>query len=58
MTDKLKKARQYTQFVGQDRPRRNAVRLAHGRGKFVDDITFANLAHIAFFRSPHAHAEI
>lgn len=58
MSDNIKNAERYTQFVGQDKPRRNAVRLAHGRGKFVDDITFANLAHIAFFRSPHAHAEI
>lgn len=46
------------QFVGQDKPRRNAVRHAHGRGNFVDDISFTNLAHIAFFRSPHAHADI
>ena len=58
MSEKTKNTERYTQFVGQDKPRRNAVRLAHGRGKFVDDITFANLAHIAFFRSPHAHAEI
>jgi len=48
----------HSEFVGQDRPRRNAVRHAHGRGRFVDDIAFGNLAHIAFFRSPHAHAEI
>lgn len=45
-------------IVGQDRPRRNAIRHAQGRGRFVDDIAFANLAHLAILRSPHAHAEI
>jgi CO/xanthine dehydrogenase Mo-binding subunit len=50
--------RRKTQFSGQDRPRRNALRHARGRGCFVDDMAFANLAHIAFFRSPYAHAKI
>jgi carbon-monoxide dehydrogenase large subunit len=45
-------------IAGQDRPRRNAIRHAQGRGRFVDDNVFANLAHLAVARSPHAHAEI
>ncbi|MDF1777337.1 MAG: xanthine dehydrogenase family protein molybdopterin-binding subunit [Rhizobiaceae bacterium] len=52
------KAQRHSQFVGQDKPRRNAIRHAHGRGRFVDDIAFGNLAHLAFLRSPYAHAEI
>ena len=45
-------------IVGQDKPRRNAIRHAQSRGRFVDDIAFANLAHLVIVRSPHAHAEI
>jgi len=58
MSGPYENTERHTQFVGQDKPRRNAVRHAHGRGKFVDDIVLPNLAHIAFFRSPYAHAEI
>ncbi len=52
------KTPRHASFVGHDKPRRNALRHASGRGRFVDDIAFANLAHIAFLRSPHAHARI
>lgn len=45
-------------FVGQRVPRENARRLAEGRGRYVDDIAFRNVAHVAFVRSPHAHARI
>jgi carbon-monoxide dehydrogenase large subunit len=39
-------------------PRANAARLLQGRGAFTDDLRFPRLAHVAFFRSPYAHARI
>lgn len=45
-------------FVGKAVPRDSARRLSQGRGSYVDDIAFRNLAHVAFVRSPHAHARI
>src|SRR5882672_3845708 len=45
-------------YIGQSVPRPGAKRLLQGRGAFVDDLRFPRLAHIAFFRSPYAHARI
>jgi CO/xanthine dehydrogenase Mo-binding subunit len=45
-------------YIGQSVPRPNAARLLQGRGAFIDDLRFPRLAHVAFFRSPHAHARI
>src|SRR5215212_3094442 len=45
-------------YIGQSLPRPNAQRLLQGRGAFIDDLRFPRLAHVAFFRSPHAHARI
>jgi carbon-monoxide dehydrogenase large subunit len=45
-------------YIGQSVPRPNAVRLLQGRGSFIDDLRFPRLAHVVFFRSPHAHARI
>ena len=45
-------------YIGQSVPRPNAQRLLQGRGVFVDDLRFPRLAHVAFFRSPYAHARI
>ena len=45
-------------YIGQSVPRPNAVRLLQGRGVFTDDLRFPRLAHVAFFRSPYAHARI
>jgi CO/xanthine dehydrogenase Mo-binding subunit len=45
-------------YIGQSVPRPNAQRLLQGRGAFIDDLRFPRLAHVAFFRSPHAHAKI
>ncbi len=58
MTQPSKYPERIALIAGQDRPRRNAIRHAQGRGRFVDDIAFANLAHLAVARSPHAHAKI
>jgi len=45
-------------YIGQRVPRPNAQRLLQGRGAYTDDLRFPRLAHVAFFRSPHAHAKI
>src|SRR3954466_8485855 len=45
-------------YIGESMPRPNAQRLLQGRGTYVDDVRFPRLAHVAFFRSPYAHARI
>jgi carbon-monoxide dehydrogenase large subunit len=45
-------------YIGQSVPRPNAQRLLQGRGAFIDDLRFPRLAHVAFLRSPYAHALI
>ena len=45
-------------YIGESVPRPNAARLLQGRGAFTDDLRFPRLAHVVFFRSPHAHALI
>src|SRR5919202_1209707 len=45
-------------YIGESVPRPNAQRLLQGRGAFIDDLRFPRLAHVAFFRSPYAHASI
>src|SRR5882762_5232653 len=45
-------------YIGQSVPRPNARRLLQGRGSFIDDLRFPRLAHVAFLRSPYAHAKI
>ena len=45
-------------WVGQPLPRREDLPLLTGRGRFVDDVQVANPLHVAFARSPWAHAEI
>ncbi len=45
--------------VGRSEPRVDGVKLATGRGSFVDDIPRpAGLLHASILRSPHAHARI
>jgi aerobic carbon-monoxide dehydrogenase large subunit len=45
-------------YIGRSIPRANAKRLLQGRGAYTDDLKFPRLAHVVFFRSPHAHAKI
>ncbi|MBT5308930.1 MAG: hypothetical protein HOL37_06315 [Rhodospirillaceae bacterium] len=45
-------------YVGKTVPRPNAKRLVQGRGTFVDDIELPRMVHLAFQRSPYAHANI
>jgi len=47
-----------TGYIGKSIPRANAKRLLQGRGTYTDDLRFPRLAHIVYFRSPHAHARI
>ena len=45
-------------YIGKSVPRPNAKKLVEGRGQYVDDVTLPRMAHVAFVRSPHAHARI
>jgi carbon-monoxide dehydrogenase large subunit len=45
-------------YIGKSVPRPNARKLVEGRGQFVDDVILPRLVHVAFARSPHAHARI
>ena len=45
-------------YIGKSVPRPNARKLVEGRGQFVDDIVLPRMVHVAFVRSPHAHARI
>src|SRR2546425_4462921 len=44
--------------VGAPLKRPDDPRLLTGRGRYVDDITLPRMVHVAFVRSPHAHAAI
>jgi len=44
--------------IGDAPKRREDQRFLTGRGRYLDDIAFANLAHAVVLRSPHAHAVI
>lgn len=45
-------------YIGKTVPRPNAARLVQGRGQYVDDVVLPRLVHVAFVRSPLAHARI
>ncbi|WP_343117431.1 xanthine dehydrogenase family protein molybdopterin-binding subunit [Ostreiculturibacter nitratireducens] len=45
-------------YIGKTVPRPNAGKLAQGRGRYVDDIVLPRMVHVAFLRSPMAHAKI
>ena len=45
-------------YIGRSVPRPNITRLIKGRGQFVSDLVLPRMAHVAFVRSPHAHARI
>jgi len=45
-------------YIGKTVPRPNLDRLLQGRGLYVSDIELPRMAHVAFVRSPHAHAKI
>ena len=45
-------------YIGRSVPRPNLARLSQGRAQFVSDMVLPRMAHVAFVRSPHAHADI
>src|SRR5713226_4488915 len=45
-------------YIGRAVPRPNLARLLAGRGQFVSDVVLPRMVHVAFVRSPHAHASI
>ena len=45
-------------LIGQPIPRPAVRRLIRGRGRYVGDINLPRMLHLAFVRSPHAHARI
>ncbi len=45
-------------YIGRSVPRPNLPRLTQGRGQYVSDVTLPRMTHVAFVRSPHAHARI
>jgi aerobic carbon-monoxide dehydrogenase large subunit len=45
-------------YVGRPLKRTEDPKLITGRGQYVEDITLVGLAHLAFLRSPHAHARV
>src|ERR1700727_1304787 len=45
-------------YIGRSVPRPNLARLTEGRGQYVTDVVLPRMAHVAFVRSPHAHARI
>ena len=47
-----------TQFFGQRIKRNEDPRLLTGQALFVDDVNLPEMGHVAFVRSPHAHARI
>src|SRR5262245_42575640 len=44
--------------IGASVKRREDHRLLTGQGRYVDDVNAPGQAHVAFVRSPHAHADL
>lgn len=44
--------------IGERVPRRDIKRLMRGRGRYIGDIVVPRMLHLAFVRSPYAHAKI
>ena len=45
-------------YIGRAMPRPNLARLTQGRGRYTSDIVLPRMLHVAFLRSPYAHARI
>lgn len=45
-------------YIGIAVPRSGAARLTQGQGQYIDDIELPRMAHVAYWRSPVAHARI
>src|SRR6266852_5906554 len=44
--------------VGSRAKRPDDPRILTGRGRYVDDVVLPRMVHVAFVRSPHAHARV
>src|SRR5574339_1029103 len=47
-----------TRYFGERIKRNEDPRLLAGQGLYVDDVNLPNMLHVAFVRSPYAHAKI
>ena len=47
-----------SQPIGRRRPCREHTPFVLGRGRYLDDLDLPGSAHVAFVRSPHAHARL
>lgn len=45
-------------FIGSSVKRKEDPRLLRGRGRYLDDVALPGALHLAFVRSPHAHAVV
>ena len=45
-------------YIGRSVPRPNMSRLMQGRAQYVSDVVLPRMVHVAYLRSPHAHARI
>jgi carbon-monoxide dehydrogenase large subunit len=45
-------------YIGRSVARPNAKRLLAGRGRYITDLVLPRMLHVAFVRSPHAHARL
>jgi carbon-monoxide dehydrogenase large subunit len=45
-------------YIGRSVPRPNLQKLTQGRGQYVSDMSLPRMLHVAYLRSPHAHARI
>ena len=45
-------------YIGRSVSRPNLARLLQGRGQYVSDLVLPRMVHVAFVRSPYAHARI
>ncbi len=52
------KARSGLKWIGQDLKRVEDPRLLTGKGKYIDDLSVPNMAHVAVLGSPHGHARV
>lgn len=58
MTDALTSLDRPNSYIGRSVPRPNAKRLLAGRGRYITDLVLPRMLHVAFVRSPYAHARI
>jgi carbon-monoxide dehydrogenase large subunit len=45
-------------YIGRSVARPNVKRLLAGRGRYITDLVLPRMLHVAFVRSPHAHARL